>query len=95
MDRIEAGSSSKWTRILKGEDNTLPNGWFAVKQPDLQQRENGITREDARSSERSYFDSDPSWSGIGHPHRQRLGTPSLAEHLGEVLSDLVSMRQAE
>lgn len=91
-DRIEAGNEQRWLRILRNESNTLENGWFAVKQPDFQQLERGISWEAARIGERDFFTATQPWSGLDDKHRSRIGSVALADHLGQMLSDLASTK---
>ncbi|KAG8931129.1 hypothetical protein FRC01_001830 [Tulasnella sp. 417] len=91
-DRIEPGNEQRWLKILRNESNTLENGWFAVKQPDFQQLERGISWEAARIGERDYFSSTQPWSSLEDKHRNRIGSIALADHLGQMLSDLASTK---
>jgi len=92
VDRIEPGSgpAHKWLRLLQGRENVLPQGWFCVKQPDLEQLQRGITWEEARLGEQEFFAMTSPWDALEGPHRNRLGRDALAEHLGTILSRLVS-----
>ncbi|KAG8913176.1 hypothetical protein FRC00_002893 [Tulasnella sp. 408] len=91
-DRIEPGNEQRWLKILRNESNTLENGWFAVKQPDFQQLERGISWEAARIGERDFFSTTQPWSRLEDKHRNRIGTTALADHLGQMLSDLASTK---
>ncbi|KIO22298.1 hypothetical protein M407DRAFT_28173 [Tulasnella calospora MUT 4182] len=91
-DRIEPGNEQRWLRILRNESNTLENGGFAVKQPDFQQLERGISWEAARIGERDFFSTTQPWSSLEDKHRNRIGSTALAEHLGQMLSDLASTK---
>ncbi|KIO22289.1 hypothetical protein M407DRAFT_28165 [Tulasnella calospora MUT 4182] len=91
-DRIEPGNEQRWLRILRNEINTLENGWFAVKQPDFQQLERGISWEAARIGERDFFSTTQPWSNLEDKHRNRIGSAALADHLGQMLSDLASTK---
>ncbi|KAG8994201.1 hypothetical protein FRB90_000509 [Tulasnella sp. 427] len=91
-DRIEPGNEQRWIKILRGESNQLENGWFAVKQPDFQQLERGITWESARIGEKEFFSANQPWNALDEKHRNRIGTTALADHLGQLLSDLASTK---
>ncbi|KAG8898578.1 hypothetical protein FRB99_007344 [Tulasnella sp. 403] len=95
VDRIEYGGTSRWLRMLRNEENPLKNGWYCVKQPDMIQLQSGISWEDARESERSFFQDTPPWSTLERRHRQRLGSEPLAENLGVVLSNLAARKLPE
>jgi hypothetical protein len=92
VDRIEPGGAPKWLQIFHNEENSLPWGWFCVKQPDLLQLQAGISRDDARASEKGFFESTAPWSRLEHRHRFRLGSDGLADHLGSKLADLVDKK---
>ncbi|KAG8894909.1 hypothetical protein FRB99_000918 [Tulasnella sp. 403] len=92
VDRIEAGGSARWLRILQNEDNTLRNGWFCVKQPDMMQLKAGISWEDARAAEKSFFENAAPWAGLERRFRTRLGAASLSECLSTNLSNLVARK---
>lgn len=90
VDRIEFGAGSKWVRILRGEENPLLHGWYCVKQPDLVQMQEGLSWEEAREAEAEFFTTVSPWADLERFHRARIGSGKLAEHLGVILSDLVS-----
>ncbi|KIO31589.1 hypothetical protein M407DRAFT_19338 [Tulasnella calospora MUT 4182] len=90
VDRIEFGGSSKWLRMLRGEDQPLMHGWYCVKQRDLVQLQEGVTWEEAKSYETEYFQTTSPWADLGPSQRSRLGSHKLADRLGSILSNLVS-----
>jgi hypothetical protein len=92
VDRIEPGGASKWLQIFHNSENSLPWGWFCVKQPDLLQLQSGISREDAKASEKQFFENTAPWSRLEHSHRFRLGSEGLADHLGTKLAELVDKK---
>ena len=91
-DRIEPGAASRWIAILKNQENTLKNGWFAVKQPNPRELEEGISWEVARANEDGFFTLHEPWASLERQYRRRLGSVALAEHLSIILSDLVSKK---
>ncbi|KIO31593.1 hypothetical protein M407DRAFT_67741 [Tulasnella calospora MUT 4182] len=90
VDRVEYGASSKWVRILRGEENPLLHGWYCVKQPDLVQMQEGVSWEEARAAEAEFFTTVSPWADLERSHRARIGSGKLANRLGVILSDLVS-----
>ncbi|KAG8948033.1 hypothetical protein FRC04_010075 [Tulasnella sp. 424] len=88
VDRIEFGGSSKWLRMLRGEDQPLMHGWYCVKQRDLGQLQEGVTWEEARSYETEFFQTTAPWADLDYSQRSRLGSGKLAERLGTILSNL-------
>ena len=91
-DRIESGATTRWVSILKNEENSLPNGWFAVKQPNPRELEAGIPWEEARVNEDTFFTLNEPWRSLDRAFRKRMGSVGLAEHLSILLSDLVSKK---
>lgn len=89
VDRIEPGTSAKWVNILKNKENSLKNGWYCVKQPNARELEAGISWEEARDSEDTFFRLTEPWASIALPHRKRMGSGGLTDHLSTLLSDLV------
>ncbi|KAG8877756.1 hypothetical protein FRB97_003128 [Tulasnella sp. 331] len=92
VDRIELGGEDKWIKILRNEENALPNGWFCVKQPDLPQLRSGISWGDAKAAEKKFFMDMSPWSLLDRGTRGRLGSGGLAEQLGKILSELVAQK---
>lgn len=92
VDRIEqgAGAERKWLELLYNQENTLPNGWYCVKQPSPEQLRSGITRREARDNERAFFEDTPPWSLLAGDVRDRLGSAALTDHLSRMLADLVA-----
>ncbi|KAG8948034.1 hypothetical protein FRC04_010076 [Tulasnella sp. 424] len=88
VDRIEFGGSSKWLRMLRGEDQPLMHGWYCVKQRDLGQLHEGVTWEEARSFEAEFFQTTAPWADLEYSQHSRLGSGKLAERLGAILSNL-------
>ncbi|KAG8879139.1 hypothetical protein FRB97_001919 [Tulasnella sp. 331] len=92
VDRIEHGSEQKWVDLLHGKENALINGWFCVKQPDPKQLRDNISWEDAKATEKAFFDRTSPWMQLQPRFRRRLGSPGLAEKLSGILSALVSQK---
>ena len=78
-------------RFIKGEAEHLTNGWFAVKQPATKDLKEGITWEEAREQERSFFSTTSLWSSETEYWHQ-FGTNNLTESLSKILSDLIKLR---
>ncbi|KAG8755211.1 hypothetical protein FRC14_004253 [Serendipita sp. 396] len=91
-DRIAAGSYRSWLDLLENKEERFKHGWYCVKQADQEQLEGGITWEDARKNERSFFDKKAPWSQLDERIRSRLGTPALTNALGNTLFDLIVAR---
>jgi hypothetical protein len=91
-DRIPRGDHDRWVPIVRNEDNTLFHGWFAVRQPDTEDIERGITWEEARAQENSFFEQTSPWAGLDPKDRQKLGTENLMRCLSRILSNLIARR---
>ncbi|KAH8110473.1 P-loop containing nucleoside triphosphate hydrolase protein [Phellopilus nigrolimitatus] len=91
-DRIEEGEEHRWIQYVKNEEEPLELGWFCVKQPDPAQLRRGITWEEARAKEKTFFTTKEPWCSLTS---QNLGTANLVERLSDTLSDLIAKRLPE
>jgi len=78
-------------RFVRDEAEHLSNGWFVVKQPATVDLQQGITWEEARESERRFFDTTAPWA-TERDYRRRFGTRNLTESLSDILSELIKRR---
>ena len=78
-------------RFIRGEAEHLANGWFSVKQPASADLRQGITWEEARALERTFFSTTSPWSTEAD-YRHCLGTQNLTESLSSILSELIKRR---
>ena len=78
-------------RFIRGEAEHLANGWFSVKQPASADLRQGITWEEARDLERTFFSTTSPWSTEAD-YRHRFGTRNLTKSLSDILSDLIKRR---
>ncbi|KAG8994202.1 hypothetical protein FRB90_000510, partial [Tulasnella sp. 427] len=90
VDRIQAGTASKWLRLLRGEEQPLFHGWFCVKQRSPSELARYTPWEEAKALEKEFFETVAPWSELDVRQRGRLGSEKLADRLGAILSDLVS-----
>ncbi len=88
-DRIPAGEQESWMQYIRGRNVPLKNGWFSVKQPDLNAIRAGITRDQARQLEEDFFSAAP-WNTLGAEQRGRHGTNKLRRCLSDVLADAIT-----
>jgi Dynamin central region len=91
-DRIATGEHSSWLRLLSNEQERFKHGWHCVKQSDQTQLDGGISWEDARHNEVSFFETTSPWSAVDESIRSRLGTQSLTAALGNILFKLIVKR---
>lgn len=91
-DRIPSGEEDRWLRFIRGEYETLQNGWFCVKQPNSQSLKQGITWTEARTKEDEYFSTTAPWSSLDSTYQQCLRTSNLTERLSTILSGLIAKR---
>ena len=90
-DRIPSGEEDRWLRFIRGEAESLTNGWFTVRQPATKDLEEGMTWERAREQERLFFSTTSPWSS-DTDWSHRFGTNNLTESLSKILSDLIKRR---
>ena len=88
-DRIAPGDQESWLQYIRGRSVPLKNGWFSVKQPDINAIRAGITREEARHLEDQFFSTVP-WNTLSADQRGRLGTYKLRSCLSDVLADAIT-----
>jgi hypothetical protein len=91
-DRIPSGEEDRWLRFIRGEYETLQNGWFCVKQPNSKMLSQGITWTEARTQENDYFSMTAPWSSLESTYQNYLRTSNLTERLSIILSELISKR---
>ncbi|KAG8920245.1 hypothetical protein FRC02_001037 [Tulasnella sp. 418] len=92
VDRIEGGTSTKWEQMLKNEETSLKHGWFAVKQPTPNQLRSRISWEDARRSEKDFFQITHPWSSLDPKYQKCMGSDNLSEHLSLTLSEMTARK---
>lgn len=91
-DRIPSGEENRWLRFIRGEYETLQNGWFCVKQPNSKMLFQGITWAEARTQEDGYFSMTAPWSSLESTYQNYLRTSNLTERLSIILFELISKR---
>jgi Dynamin central region len=89
-DRIPPTEEEIWLPFIRGEREDT--SWFCVKCPNSQAINEGITWEDARAAESTFFSSSLSWSTLEDTFRQKLGTENLTTCLSNKLCDLIADR---
>jgi hypothetical protein len=92
VDRIDAGTHASWLKILKNEEEPLVNNWFCVKQPSASELKLGITYEEARERENSFFATTAPWKDLDPMYQKYLKTSNLIGRLSNLLSDLIAKR---
>ena len=66
-----------------GYKHPLHHGYFCTRQPDDEERANGITTSEARRIETDFFANSDPWSTC--PRQERLGTDNLISTLSSCL----------
>ncbi|KAJ7587407.1 P-loop containing nucleoside triphosphate hydrolase protein [Mycena floridula] len=94
-DRIPSGDEETWLSLIRNEEEPLENNWFCVKQPSTSDLKQGITWEQARSRENSFFLSTSPWNELDPMYQNYLRTSNLLLRLSKVLSDLITKRLPE
>jgi len=90
-DRIPTTEEENWLPYIRGEkeDTTM---WFCVKCPDSKAIDSGISWEEARHEESSWFSNKAPWSTLEGSFKQKLGTGNLTRRLSDKLCDLIAER---
>jgi hypothetical protein len=86
------GEHDRWVKLLESKEEQFKHGWHCVKQSDQNQLREGVTWEQARKNEETFFKDTTPWSTLSEAHRHRLGTPFLTQALGSILFDLIRQR---
>ncbi|KAG2501873.1 hypothetical protein HYH03_000371 [Edaphochlamys debaryana] len=84
-DNIPAGTHDKWLSLVAGERPGSGLGVYAVKNPGQNRLNEGISFDQARAEEASFFSTDPNWSRRGDL-APRLGTTNRRAALARLLA---------
>ncbi|KAH8092248.1 P-loop containing nucleoside triphosphate hydrolase protein [Cristinia sonorae] len=89
-DTLTSGATSAramWLDVIEGRRYPLRHGYYCTRQPDDDERTNGITASAARQAEQDFFANNPPWSDSAH--QQRFGTRNLITTLSKLLSQII------
>lgn len=87
-DTIEAGCHDQYFDVLTGKRFPLRLGYFAVKNPNQKELNEGISRDRAKQSEREFFASAAPWCNVDSSLRN-FGADNLTGKLGELLREKI------
>ncbi|KAI0350447.1 hypothetical protein OH77DRAFT_1430922 [Trametes cingulata] len=90
-DTIPAGSTKRkqmWLDVIEGREHPLQHGYYCTRQPDDDQRLEGITPAAARAAEVQFFRTTAPWSTSTCLHR--YGTANLVKSISELLTRIIS-----
>ncbi|KAI0363541.1 hypothetical protein BV20DRAFT_958073 [Pilatotrama ljubarskyi] len=90
-DTIPVGSTKRrqmWLDVLEGREHPLQHGYYCTRQPDDDQRLEGITPAQARAAEVQFFRTTGPWSTSTCLHR--FGTTNLVKSISELLTRIIS-----
>jgi hypothetical protein len=76
-----------WLDVIHGQRHPLLHGYYCTRQPDEDERAEGITFEEARTKEMNYFSATVPWSSSTEP--RRFGTVNLAKRLSDLLTQII------
>ena len=89
-DTLTSGATKAreiWLDVIEGRRFPLRHGYFCTRQPDDDERMNGITAEQARQAETTFFKNTSPWSRS--TQQQRFGTNYLIASLSRLLSQVI------
>lgn len=92
-DTLPSGASKSrdlWLDVIEGRRFPLKHGYYCTRQPDDDERMNGITTENARNVEQNFFQATRPWSRSSQPYR--FGTSNLIKSLSKHLSRIIDER---
>ncbi len=79
-----------WLDVLEGRRHTLKHGYYCTRQPDEDDRAQGMNPAQARLAEEDYFQKTHPWAESAQ--QTRFGTPNLVSDLSRQLSKLIDER---
>ncbi|KAF7797716.1 hypothetical protein EIP86_008916 [Pleurotus ostreatoroseus] len=88
-DTIQHGEEHGWLRVLDGASHPLKHGYYIVKQPSPKELEEGISSEEARRREVTFFENTFPWNSKA-TLRQRMGTTNLTRELSRLLGNVIN-----
>ena len=97
-DVVPAGSNKRgdWLEILeersKRPQHALHHGYYCTRQPDEDERREGISNAQAREVEARFFANTSPWAGA--TRKSQFGTRNLVTSLSSLLSNVIDERFA-
>ncbi|KAF7800197.1 hypothetical protein EIP86_011444 [Pleurotus ostreatoroseus] len=85
-----AQQKSLWLDVIEGRKHPLKHGYYCTRQPDEDDRAQGMTASEARVAEADYFLKTVPW--VKSAHQSRFGTQNLVSNLSRLLSKLIDER---
>lgn len=92
---MSAGSTKAkelWLDVIEGRRHPLKLGYFCTRQPDEDERANGLTQEGARQAESNFFNSTAPWSHHVKQYPERFGTRNLVSAISVQLARIIDDR---
>ncbi|KAF7362558.1 Interferon-induced GTP-binding protein Mx2 [Mycena venus] len=81
-------SRALWLDVIMGRKHRLHHGYFCTRQPDDEERANGITATEARRIETEFFANSDPWTTCSR--QERLGTDNLVSTLSNCLVQMIA-----
>ncbi|CAL1697633.1 unnamed protein product [Somion occarium] len=88
-DTLQRGEERTWMKILEGSSHPLKHGYFMMKQASPEELEKRMSFEDARKSEREWFQTNAPWKDMSNFHN-RMGTRNLTKELSRLLGAVIN-----
>ena len=89
-DTITLGSTKArdlWLDTLEGRRHPLRHGYYCTRQPDDDERAQGISGAKAREAEDAFFGTAEPWASS--THRSRLGPLVLVQNISKLLTQII------
>lgn len=89
-DTLTSGATKAreiWLEVIEGRRFPLRHGYYCTRQPDDDERTNGITADQARKAELDFFARTSPWNRTAQ--QQRFGTRNLITSLSKLLSQVI------
>ncbi|KAJ7208660.1 P-loop containing nucleoside triphosphate hydrolase protein [Mycena pura] len=95
-DILSGGSTklrAEWLDVIEGRRHKLLHGYYCTRQPDDEERSDGITTATARKTEAAFFQRATPWAASAQ--QQRFGTDNLVSTLSTLLVEITKQRLPE
>ncbi|KZV76766.1 hypothetical protein PENSPDRAFT_622214 [Peniophora sp. CONT] len=88
-DALPPGSRSRenWLEVIEGRKRKLSHGYFCTRQPDDEEREQGVDHPTARANETKFFETEQPWAKS--THRNQFGIQNLVRKIGPLLKRVI------
>ncbi|KZO95026.1 hypothetical protein CALVIDRAFT_565135 [Calocera viscosa TUFC12733] len=88
-DTLQEGEEEQWLPVVQNLKNSLRLGYYVTKQPSPAEIKDGITFDNVRQLEQTFFGSTEPWSRLPPTVCDCLGTPNFISSLSLLLTEAI------